>query len=425
MDDITAVVLGGGSGTRLYPLTRNRSKPAVPLAGNYRLIDVPVSNCINSDINRIYVLTQFNSASLNTHISSTYRFDTFSRGFVEVLAAEQTLSSPDWFQGTADAVRQVMPHLADFKARDVLILSGDHLYRMDYREFVRHHRETGADITIAVHPVQPAKAPDLGILHADSKGWITEFMEKPHGRELASMRTDTRSLGLTATEARRRPYLGSMGIYVFRAEALVECLEKNASSIDFAREIIPDALRSMKVSAYVFDGYWEDIGTIRSFYDAHMELLAPIPKMNLYDADFPIYTHPRFLPGSKIKKAEITRSMINAGCIIGSASIRHSIIGLRSRIGDGAVIEDSFVFGADFYELDSSRKKGTSPPIGIGSGSVIRRAVIDKNVRIGRNVVLENSRKLRKYDDPEERFFVRDGIVVVPKNAIIPDRTRF
>lgn len=425
MDDITAIVLGGGRGTRLYPLTRNRSKPAVPLAGNYRLIDVPVSNCINSDINRIYVLTQFNSASLNTHISSTYRFDTFSRGFVEVLAAEQTLSSSDWFQGTADAVRQVMPHLTDFKARDVLILSGDHLYRMDYREFARHHRETGADITIAVHPVPPSSAPDLGILHADSKGWITEFMEKPHGRELASMRTDTRSLGLTATEARRRPYLGSMGIYIFRAGALAECLGSDVSSIDFAREIIPDALRSMKVSAYVFDGYWEDIGTIRSFYDAHMELLAPVPKMNLFDADFPIYTHPRFLPGSKIRKGEIIRSMINAGCIIDKATIRHSIIGLRSRIGAGAVIEDSLVFGADFYELDRKRKKKTPPPIGIGSGSVIRRAVIDKNVRIGRNVVLENAKKLNKYDDPEERFFVRDGIIVVPKNAIVPDRMRF
>ncbi len=425
MDNITAVVLGGGRGTRLYPLTRNRSKPAVPLAGHYRLIDVPVSNCINSDINRIYVLTQFNSASLNQHISNTYRFDTFSQGFVEVLAAEQTLSSFDWFQGTADAVRQVMPHLANVKARDVLILSGDHLYRMDYREFVRHHRETDADITIAVHPVPPSKAPDLGILHADREGWITEFMEKPHGRELASMRTDMRSLGLGAAEARRRPYLGSMGIYVFRAGALAECLGKDLSSIDFAREIIPDALKSMKVSAYVFDGYWEDIGTIRSFYDAHMELLAPVPKMNLYDAAFPIYTHPRFLPGSKIKKAEIRRSMINAGCIIDRANIGHSIIGLRSRIGDGAMVEDSLVFGADFYELDRNRKKGTSPPIGIGPRSVIRRAIIDKNVRIGRNVVLENSRKLRKYDDPEERFFVRDGIIVVPKNAVIPDRTRF
>ncbi len=425
MDDITAVVLGGGRGTRLYPLTRNRSKPAVPLAGNYRLIDVPVSNCINSEINRIYVLTQFNSASLNQHISNTYRFDTFSQGFVEVLAAEQTLSSSDWFQGTADAVRQVMPHLSNFKVRDVLILSGDHLYRMDYRVFVRHHREKGADITIAVHPVPPSKAPDLGILHADGEGWITEFMEKPRGRKLASMRTDTRSLGLGAAEARRRPYLGSMGIYIFRAGALAECLGKDLSSIDFAREIIPDALKSMKVSAYVFDGYWEDIGTIRSFYAAHMELLAPVPKMNLYDADFPIYTHPRFLPGSKIKKSEIMRSMINAGCIIDRASIRHSIIGLRARIGDGAVVEDSFVFGADFYELDRNRKKGMPPPIGIGPGSVIRRAVIDKNVRIGRNVVLENSGKLRKYDDPEERFFVRDGIIVVPKNAVIPDRTSF
>ncbi|MCK4549867.1 MAG: glucose-1-phosphate adenylyltransferase [Candidatus Krumholzibacteria bacterium] len=425
MDDITAVVLGGGRGTRLYPLTKNRSKPAVPLAGNYRLIDVPVSNCINSDINRIYVLTQFNSASLNQHVSETYRFDSFSRGFVEVLAAEQTLSSSDWFQGTADAVRQVMPHLDNYRSKDVLILSGDHLYRMDYREFARHHRETGADITIAVYPVPRSKAPDLGILRADKKGWITEFMEKPRGGELAPMKTDTRSLGLSATEARKRPYLGSMGIYIFRAGALAECLGKNVSSIDFAREIIPDALRSMKVSAYVFDGYWEDIGTIRSFYDAHMELLAPVPKMNLFDADFPIYTHPRFLPGSKIRKAEIERSMINAGCIIDKATIRHSIIGLRSRIGTGAVIEDSFIFGADFYELERRRRKKGAIPLGIGPRTVIRRAVIDKNVRIGSGVILENKRKLKKYNDPEERFFVRDGIIVVPKSAVIPDRFRF
>jgi glucose-1-phosphate adenylyltransferase len=425
MDDITAVVLGGGRGTRLYPLTKDRSKPAVPLAGNYRLIDVPVSNCINSDINRIYVLTQFNSASLNQHVSETYRFDTFSRGFVEVLAAEQTLSSSDWFQGTADAVRQVMPHLENFSARDVLILSGDHLYRMDYREFVRHHREKDADITIAVHPVSRAKAPDLGILHADSTGWITEFMEKPRGGELLSMKTDTRSLGLSASEARKRPYLGSMGIYVFRSEALAECLSKDVSSIDFAREIIPDALRTMKVSAYVFDGYWEDIGTIRSFYDAHMALLSPVPKMNLYDAGFPIYTHPRFLPGSKINQGEIIRSMINAGCIIDKATIRHSIVGLRARIGAGAVIEDSLVFGADLYELEKSREKRSAVPIGIGREAIIHRAVIDKNVRIGRGAILENSKKLRKYDDPQERFFVRDGIIVVPKNAVIPAGTRF
>jgi glucose-1-phosphate adenylyltransferase len=425
MDNIIAVVLGGGRGTRLYPLTRNRSKPAVPLAGNYRLIDVPVSNCINSGINRIYVLTQFNSASLNQHISETYRFDSFSRGFVDVLAAEQTPSSSDWFQGTADAVRQVMPHLADFEARDVLILSGDHLYRMDYRDFVSRHRESGADITIAVHPVPASKAPDLGILHANTRGWITEFREKPRGRELASMKTDTRSLGLGATEARRRSYLGSMGIYVFRHKALEKCLRRDVSSIDFAREIIPDALRKMKVGAFVFDGYWEDIGTIRSFYDAHMELLAPVPKLNLFDADFPIYTHPRFLPGSKIKRADIRRSMINAGCIIDRATIRHSIIGLRSRIGAGAVIEDSFIFGADLYELEKSLGGKGVPPIGIGPRAVIRKAVIDKNVRIGKDVVLDNARRLRKYDDPEERFFVRNGIIVVPKNAVIRDRTRF
>ena len=424
MSDTTAVILGGGRGTRLYPLTRNRSKPAVPLAGNYRLIDVPVSNCINSGIDRIFVLTQFNSASLNQHVSNTYRFGMFSRGFVEIIAAEQTLSSSTWFQGTADAVRQAIPHVYDRPSRDILVLSGDHLYRMDYRHFIEHPRRRNADISIAVHPVTPAEAHHLGILRADAGGRITEFREKPRGRSLTEMRTDTRSLGLGAAEARKRPYLGSMGIYLFHSDVLRDILARNAGAVDFAKEILPGALSSLRVQAFLYEGYWRDIGTIRSFYDAHMDLLRPLPPLNLFDAAFPIYTHPRFLPGSKIRRSTFERSILNAGCIIDRATVRHSIVGLRSRIGAGALIEDSLVFGADRYQLEKpSAVEGI--PIGIGAKSVMRRVIVDKNARIGRGVVLENARRLRAYDDPEERFFVRDGITVVPKDAVVPDGTRF
>ena len=424
VDDIIAVILGGGRGTRLFPLTRSRSKPAVPLAGNYRLIDIPVSNCINSRIHRIYVLTQYNSASLNQHVTSTYRFGVFSRGFVEILAAEQTTASSSWFQGTADAVRRVIPHLYSRPSRDILILSGDHLYRMDYRLFAEHHRRSDADITIAVHPVAPRRASAFGLLHAEADGRITTFREKPRGRALTEMRTDTRALGLSATEARRRPYLGSMGIYLFRSELLRELLGRNPDAVDFAREIIPQMLSSLNVQAYVFSGYWEDIGTIRAFYDAHMNLLEPVPALNLFDAEFPIFTRPRFLPGSKIDGSAFERSILSAGCIVENAEVRRSIVGLRSRIGAGAVVRDSLVFGADFYELERGAREA-NVPLGIGPKSRLRRAIVDKNARIGTEVVLENARRLRTYDDPEERLYVRDGIIVVPKNAVIPDGTRF
>ncbi len=424
MEDVTAVILGGGRGTRLYPLTRNRSKPAVPLAGNYRLIDVPVSNCINSRLDRIYVLTQFNSASLNQHISRTYRFDNFSEGFVEILAAEQTLTSSDWFQGTADAVRQVLPHLRDYGSRDVLILSGDHLYKMDYRGFVRHHRSSDTDISIAVCPVTPSKAPGLGILRADRRGRITQFREKPKGKALREMRTDTRALGLRATEARHRPYLGSMGIYLFKFDVLTEALERDRRIIDFAKELIPEALDRLRVGAFLHDGYWEDIGTIKAFYKAHIDLLAPVPKFNIFDTETPLYTHPRFLPGSKVNEGKIERSILNAGCIVDRATIRSSIIGIRSRIGVGALIERSLVIGADYFDSGKRDAKGV-PPLGIGPGSVIRKAIIDTNVRIGRKVVLENAGRLRNYDDPDERIFVRDGIIVVPKGTVLEDGFRF
>ncbi|MBN1163978.1 MAG: glucose-1-phosphate adenylyltransferase [Candidatus Krumholzibacteriota bacterium] len=424
MKDVTVVILGGGRGTRLYPLTKNRSKPAVPLAGNYRLIDVTVSNCINSKLNRIYVLTQFNSASLNQHISRTYRFDNFSDGFVEILAAEQTPVSSDWYQGTADAVRQVLPHLSDFPCRDVLILSGDHLYRMDFMDFIDHHRMKGADISIAVHPVNRAQAPDLGILHDNARGRITEFREKPRGAALVEMRTNTRALGLSAAESRRRPYLGSMGIYLFKFGVLREVLGDNPQVIDFAKEVLPEALGRLNVHAFLFDDYWVDIGTIKAFYRAHMELLEKDPKFNLFEINLPLYTHPRFLPGSKVSKGTIEKSILNAGCFIDRAEIRRSIIGLRSMIGAGALIEDSLIIGADSY--DSSSAPGQRvPPLGIGPRSVIKRAIIDTNVRIGKNVVLENRKQLKNYDDPEEKIFVRDGIIVVAKGAVLQDGTKF
>ncbi|MBN2071068.1 MAG: glucose-1-phosphate adenylyltransferase [Candidatus Krumholzibacteriota bacterium] len=424
MGDITAVVLGGGRGTRLYPLTRNRSKPAVPLAGNYRLIDVPVSNCINSGIDRIYVLTQFNSASLNQHISRTYRFDNFSKGFVEILAAEQTLASSAWFQGTADAVRQAMPHLTDRQSEDVLILSGDHLYRMDYTGFIRHHRKMGADISIAVKPVTAAKAKGFGILQADAEGWITEFREKPKGKALRDIRTDTRALGLSPTQAKKHPYLGSMGIYLFKTDRLREALDLDPEIIDFAKQVIPRALKERRVSAFPHEGYWEDIGTIRSFYDAHMKLLSKDPEFNIFDVDFHLYTHPRFLPGSRVNRGVVEKSILNAGCIIDRASIRHSIIGIRSMIGKGAKIENSIILGADYYDSDKDRVPGV-PPLGIGPNAVIKKAIIDTNVHIGKNVVLENRKRLRKYDDPEGNIYVRDGIIVLAKGSVIRDGTKF
>lgn len=421
MRDVVALILGGGRGTRLFPLTKTRSKPAVPLAGNYRLIDVPVSNCINSKIDCIYVLTQFNSASLNQHISQTYRFDTFSPGFVEIFAAEQTHSSLDWFQGTADAVRKVLPHVATHEPDDVLILSGDHLYRMDYVDFIAKHRVLGSDITIAVKPVSAARAPELGILRADGKGRITEFREKPKGKLLSGMRTSLKPLGLSSGEGKRRPYLGSMGVYCFKFEVLKELIERDHRLIDLAKEIIPDSLGKRRVQAYLFDGYWEDIGTIPSFYRAHMDLLAPLPQFNLFDERQPLYTRYRFLPGPKVNRAQIEQSILNSGCIIDRAKIRHSIVGVRERIEDGTMIRDSIVMGADFYEPPWER--GMKTPVGIGQDCVIRRAIIDKNARVGNRVMLVNKKGLVDYDDPAGRYYIRSGIIVVPKDATIQDGT--
>ncbi|MCS6884693.1 MAG: glucose-1-phosphate adenylyltransferase [Acidobacteriota bacterium] len=422
--DVLAVILGGGQGTRLFPLTSERSKPAVPLGGKYRLIDIPVSNCLNSDIIKIFVLTQFNSASLNRHIARTYRFSSFSDGFVEILAAEQTPDNANWFQGTADAVRQNLRHFADWHVKYILILSGDHLYRMDYRDFLKRHLETKADVTISVTPVAEANASDFGLLKTDSEGKIIEFAEKPKGELLKSMWVDTTAFGLTKEEAERKPYLASMGIYIFNKEVLDTVLTRDVSQVDFGREIIPAAIKEYNVQAFLFTGYWEDIGTISAFYKANMDMTSLIPKFNFFDAKAPIYTRPRYLPGSKIQGCEVRDSIISEGCIINESVIENSIIGIRCRIGGGTRIERSLIMGADFYqtweELARDKESGI-PWIGIGERTIIRKAIVDKNVRIGSNVRIVNEKGLQKYDG--KNYYIRDGIVIIPKGTLIPNGT--
>lgn len=425
-DNVVAVILGGGAGSRLFPLTHERSKPAVPLGGKYRLIDVPVSNCINSEITQIFVLTQYNSASLNRHISRTYRFSSFSTGFVEVLAAEQTKDNPEWFQGTADAVRQMLPHLRDWRVDTLLILSGDHLYRMDYRNFLDRHFETKADLTISVVPCRADEAGEFGLLNTNTKGEIVDFKEKPSGADLEAMRVDTTRFGLTDAEAEARPFLASMGIYVFNYERLVQLLEADNSWVDFGREIIPAAIEKYTVQAHLFKEYWEDIGTIRSFYEANLDLASPLPKFNFFDTTAPIYTRSRYLPPSKLHDCDIDNSMLSEGCILNGVRIRKSIIGLRSRIDNGADIEDSIIMGSDFFQ--SLADIGTDlqtdrPHLGIGSDTIIRRSIVDKNVRIGKNVQLINRNNVENYDAPDRSFYIREGIIIVPKNAVIEDGT--
>ena len=348
--NLLAVILGGGAGKRLFPLTRDRSKPAVPLGGKYRLVDVPISNCINSDVIRMFVLTQYNSASLNKHIATTYRFSNFADGFVEILAAEQTPESGQWFQGTADAVRQVLPHIRDWRIDTLLILSGDHLYRMDYRKFLARHYETNADITISVIPIVPDSASEFGLLKTDSAGRVIEFREKPKGDALEAMRVDTTSLGLSAAEAKARPYLASMGIYVFKYDRLEEVLAEDKSRLDFGKEVIPGSIHKYNVQAFLFDGYWEDIGTIGAFYKANLDMTTAIPPFNLFDAEAPMFTRARYLPPSKINQCEIRESIISEGCIINGAKIINSLIGLRSRLGEGVQLEASYMMGADYYQ---------------------------------------------------------------------------
>lgn len=414
--DVLGIILGGGQGTRLYPLTKLRAKPAVPLGGKYRLIDIPISLCLNSGISRIYVLTQFLSASLHRHIYRTYKFDVFSGGFVYILAAEETRTGMDWYQGTADAVRKQLWRFAHSRAEDLLILSGDHLYRMDYFEFVELHREKRADVTIAVVPVGPADASRFGILKTDEHGRITSFHEKPEADELD---------GLESAPDSDRPYMASMGVYLFRADVLQQVLESSDAE-DFGRQIIPSVIDSLRVYAFTFDGYWEDIGTIRAFYKANLALTLPDPPFDFYEPGRPVYTRPRFLPPSVTEgSCDVETSVLTEGCLVQESIIRESVIGLRSVIGPDVRVARTVMMGADFYETPERKAENRAlgrPDVGIGRGSNIQGAIIDKNARIGEGVAI-------RARDPEgemvetENYVIRDGIVVIPKNSVIPDGT--
>ncbi|TVQ42236.1 MAG: glucose-1-phosphate adenylyltransferase [Gloeocapsa sp. DLM2.Bin57] len=427
MKRVLAIILGGGAGTRLYPLTKLRAKPAVPLAGKYRLIDIPVSNCINSQILKIYVLTQFNSASLNRHLSRTYNFSSFSEGFVEVLAAQQTTENPSWFQGTADAVRQYIWLFQEWDIDEYLILSGDHLYRMDYAEFIQRHRDTKADITLSVVPIGEKTASSFGLMKIDDNGRVVDFSEKPKGEALKQMQVDTTVLGLNAAEAKEKPYIASMGIYIFNKEVMARLLEDNPQDTDFGKEIIPGAANKYNLQAFLFKDYWEDIGTIEAFYEANLALTQqPIPPFSFYDEKSPIYTRSRYLPPSKLLDCRVTESIIGDGCIVKQCQINHSVLGVRTLIESNSVIEDTLIMGADYYEPFLERQKSLESgkiPVGIGKNSIIRGAIIDKNARIGSNVQIINKDHVEEAEREEQGFYIRSGIVVVLKNAVISDNT--
>jgi glucose-1-phosphate adenylyltransferase len=424
---VLAIILGGGAGTRLYPLTKLRAKPAVPLAGKYRLIDIPVSNCINSEILKIYVLTQFNSASLNRHLNRAYNFTGFREGFVEVLAAQQTTESTSWFQGTADAVRQYLRVLQEWDVDEYLILSGDHLYRMDYSQFIQRHRDTNADITLSVVPIDEKRASSFGLMKIDDRGRVIDFSEKPKGEALKQMQVDTTVLGLSPEQAKENPYIASMGIYVFKKQILTQLLEQNPEQTDFGKEIIPAAAKDHIIQAYLFNDYWEDIGTIEAFYKANLALTQqPKPSFSFYDEKAPIYTRSRYLPPTKLLNCHITESMIGEGCILKECRINNSVIGIRARIEANCTIEDSLIMGSDFYEPFAERQSGLQNggvPVGIGAGTTIRKAIVDKNARIGRNVQIVNKERVEEAEREEEGFYIRSGIVVVLKNATIADET--
>lgn len=419
MRDTLAVILGGGAGTRLYPLTDHRSKPAVPLAGKYRLIDIPISNCINSELYRMFVLTQYNSASLNGHITRTYRFDGFGHGFVTVLAAEQTPQSKEWYQGTADAVRQVLPHLNAHPHERILILSGDQLYRMDLEGFDAFHTETGADLTVATIPVTADEAPAFGILKTDENGVITEFHEKPPRDQLEGKESPVSE----EMRAQGRVYLASMGIYMFNRDAMDEALAE-ASHVDFGKEIIPAAIGAKKVVSFPHDGYWSDIGTVRSFYEANLALAFPQPEFDLFDEDAPLYTRARMLPPAKLQDAFVRDSIVGEASVITRATVENCVIGIRSFIGEGAVLRRTVMLGADYHPWRNPEKRaGEHVPKhpGIGANAVVENAIIDRNAQIGANCRIMNANGTQHADG--DGWHIRDGIIVIKKNAVIPDGT--
>jgi glucose-1-phosphate adenylyltransferase len=423
MTEVITIILAGGRGTRLYPLTKMRSKPAVPIAGKFRLIDIPISNCIHSGLKKIFILTQFSSESLHRHIFKTYLFDNFSKDFITILSAQQTIENPDWYQGTADAVRQNM-RFFQREADLVLILSGDHLYKMDYQKFINFHIQKQADISISVYPVFEEQTSEFGVIKVNQNARITDFLEKPKEPEQREkMKVSEKAFHQFGLESGGRTHLASMGIYLFNWEVLSELLE-NTEHEDFGKGVIPFAIKRKKVYGYFFDGYWEDIGSIRKFFETHMDLTEPLPKFNFYDEENPIFTHARFLPSSKILSSEVSYSILSEGSIINRSRINHSIIGLRSRIGENSLIDHSIVMGADYFEsheeIINNAKKGI-PKIGIGDNCEIRNAIIDNNARIGNGVKLINVRNVA--EEQTENYVIRDSIIVIPTNSIIPDGT--
>lgn len=408
LNEVLTVILGGGRGARLYPLTQMRSKPAVPIAGKYRLIDIPISNCINSEIFRIAILTQFNSVSLHRHITRTYNFDSFHQGWVQIWAAEQTMESENWYQGTADAVRKQMLEIQATSAKYVLILAGDHLYRMDYKEMAEYHWKNNADITVAVQPVNRSEASRFGILKRESDGKISDFVEKPKDPETQNK--------FISRDDEQRPFLGSMGIYMFNTKVLIDMLKNFPDYDDFGSDIIPNAINNHAVYGFDFDGYWQDIGTIRSFYETNLMLTTAETPFDFYDAKLPIYTDIRYLPASIVEDCQLKDVLIAEGSKILKSQITHSIIGIRSQIASGCVIKDSIVMGADYYERDTKEL-----PIGIGANCHIENAILDKNCHIGNNVTIKPFP--RNTDIDNEKWYVRDGIVIIPKDTEIPSGT--
>ena len=423
LSNVLCVIMGGGQGTRLFPLTKDRAKPAVPLAGKYRIVDIPISNCINSRFRRIYILTQFNSTSLHSHISRTYKFDQFSAGFVEILAAQQTFNNTSWYEGTADAVRKNLVHFMNHDFDYLLILSGDQLYRMDFQNVIEQHRETGADITIATLPVGREEAKACGILQIGQDHRITRFVEKPKDDALLeSLRIPPETAKQVGIQGEQEWYLASMGIYIFNRNVIRELLDNPLS--DFGKHIIPHAINTHRVCSYIFQGYWEDIGTIRSFFEANLDLVSELPRFNFFDMSAPIFSRPRYLPGSKINGAQVDHALIADGCIINRASINNTVVGLRTIIGEGTELKRVVILGSDYYESMESvgqHEQAGQPRLGIGTHCKIENAIIDKNARIGNNVVISPAGKPENLD--QERYYIRDGIIIIPKDAVIPHGT--
>lgn len=416
MREVLCVILGGGQGRRLFPLTKERCKPAAPLFGKYRLIDIPISNCLNSGFNRIYILTQFLSESLNKHITRTYKMDAFTKGFIEVIAAEQSMESTNWFQGTADAVRRCLKHFNDPAIKHIFVLSGDQLYKMNLADMYHYHLDIKAELTVACNYVNPEETTGLGIMGIDGNNRITKFIEKPDNT--------SRIKDIAVKHKGHEEFLGSMGIYLFNKDVLIELLKKEKDKVDFGREVIPSAIGARGAYAFLFDGYWRDIGTIKNFYEENLSLTEAIPPLDLFDEAWQIFTRPRHLPPAKFENTILEKSIVAEGAILLSSKIVHSVVGLRFRVGAGSTIEDTVVMGSDYYEtvenIEESYSKGI-PLLGVGKDSYVRKAILDKNVRIGDNVKIINQEAKEHFDGPN--YYIRDGIVIVPKNSIIPSQT--